>query len=131
MNTNDAIALHIIKQDMKRKGISDYELQDHVIVNPTLIEISPNQAAYVLYFSTSKIPDDEFIIKLNSVTDSINYTQENTISTSYRFSDLVYQGNYESSQITKHYGNIKIANEEEQPFLLRYIKVIFNTLCDK
>lgn len=138
MNTNDAILIHTIQQDMKRKGIEDYEIQDHVVTNPSLIKVSPNEAVYIVYFSTV-IQWGDFDVKISSPTDSVQYRPFNTKpyggSSSPYYYDYYYfenTSNYESSQISKHFGNIKIVNNNPYylQYFLRYIKVIFNRQCD-
>ena len=134
MNTNDSILLHTIKQDMKRKGIEDYEIQDHTVINPSLIEVTSNEAVYITYFSTV-VQWGDFDIRISSPTDSVQYTPFNTKSyggsSQPVFSDFYYFGgssNYESSQISKHFGNVKFNNLNpfEIKYFVRYIKVIFN-----
>ena len=119
MNTNDYILIQMISNDLRAKGISDYQLLDEVVTNPKTIEVGANEVVYVAYCYVKTKGD--FKIDITSGTATTNYHNRNTQQRTVG-SELVY----ESSQITVHWSNIKINQKIDGHFFIRYVKVVFS-----
>ncbi len=118
MNTNDTLLVKMIAQDMQHKGISEknyHILEDKMVENPGQIPVKSNEAIYTCYFQ--HLTNTPFTVQLISGTAAVNYTNNNT--------RLNNTANYESSIITRHWSTININSQTLEPFIVRYVKVLF------
>lgn len=120
MNTYDTILTKMITNDLIAKGITDYQLLNEVVTNPTTIKVGANEVVYVMYcyVNTATV----FSIKLNSGTAVATYNELNT-----RQHTTGTLNTYESSLITAHWSNINIqSNLNTGHFFIQYVRVAFS-----
>jgi len=109
----------MISNDLKAKGVSDYQLLDEVVSDPKGIEIGANEVVYVTYCYVKT--NQDFKIDITSGTATTNYNNRNTKEWAIENGSF-----YESSQITAHWSNIKIEKNTDEHFFIRYVKVVFS-----
>jgi hypothetical protein len=107
---------NIILNDLKNLGIDKYSISEHVIVNPTTIEVSNRELIYVHYFcSTTPLSNTEGIMIKSSIqTYFYNYTNTKP-HTNYSESEAFHKYNSDA-HILKH-GSFK--------FFIHYYKITF------
>lgn len=91
----------IIEQDLKRLGVTDFYIEEKVVVNPKVIPLQSNEILYVNYFNVTA---DDFIyfVKLQSNDNSHKYYEKNT--------KRVGKFNYESDLLLRFNTSVKIVN---------------------
>lgn len=121
MRIDDTLLKMIIEKDMIARGLSNYSLSDHILINPSKIELGVNEVAYVAGFSVDA--DLEFSLSLISATNITNYSQNNCVF-AQRSLERKESSSYTSTVISSHIGGIEIEKSETiGQFFLRVIKL--------
>jgi hypothetical protein len=112
----NSLTTHIIQNELFRKGVSDYMIEDKRAYNVAEISLSEKQFAvvYEVVLQNAEIIDAELHSAINSVTyDMSNSFHEGT----ERYTRI------ESDIISVHYSKIKV--ESVQPILIKYALITY------
>ncbi len=109
----------MIANDLRAKGITDYQLLNEVVTNPANIKVKANEVVYVMYCYVK--PVAAFTIKLSSGTAVTTYDALNT-----RQKAVGIENTYESNQITAHWSNVSVKSTLTGHFFIQYVRVVFS-----
>ncbi len=71
---------HIILNDLKKRGITNYTIKEYNLIRPDFIKVGKRELIYLHLFE-ARTKEKGFDVLLYSDEDKILYTQENTVKT--------------------------------------------------
>ena len=112
----NSLVAHIIQNELHRKGVTEYVIEDNHIYNPSEIELSACQFAVV--YAVVGLDPLVMDIKLTSALQSVQYNTDNSL-----IEGSERQGRLESDLISVHYSRLKV--KHSHPILLKYALITY------
>ena len=113
---SNSIKTHIILNDLKNLGVENYTISEHVVADPTKIEVSNRELIYIHYFYSATPLEANQGVMLKSQKHAHFYSYLN----------VKKQDNYsESEAFHKYNSDLQVAKQGTFKFFLHYYKISY------